>query len=110
MCWPRVATSLLRYLVSFTCLLCRGKQRLLAAPGLVCYRQRHHALASQQNLDWLPLQADLMEILYRAAKQDGMTDTNMAFQGLPKAKAVFEHLVAKPVQVCLQPTLQCMLA
>lgn len=49
----------------------------------------------------VPLQADLMEILYRAAKQDGMTATNIAFQGLPKAKAVFEYLVAKPVQVRL---------
>lgn len=49
----------------------------------------------------VPLQADLMEILYRAAKQDGVKDANIAFQGLPKAKAVFEHLVAKPVQVCV---------
>ena len=46
-----------------------------------------------------PLQADIMEILYRAAKQDSLKDVNIAFQGLPKVKAVFEYLVAKPLQV-----------
>lgn len=67
-------------------------------------RKRKHG---EQNCCWpmhvLPLQADMMEILYRAAKQDGLQDANMAFQGLPKAKAVFDYLVAKPVQVHLQP-------
>lgn len=47
----------------------------------------------------LYLQADMMEILYRAAKQDGLKDVNTAFQGLPKVKAMFEYLVAKPIQV-----------
>ena len=40
-----------------------------------------------------------MEILYRAAKQDSLKHVNIAFQDLPKVKAVFEHLVAKPLQV-----------
>ena len=41
----------------------------------------------------------MMEILYRAAKQDSLKDVNIAFQGLPKVNAVFEYLVAKPLQV-----------
>ena len=48
----------------------------------------------------------MMEILYRAAKQDGLKEVNIAFQGLPKVKAVFEYLVAKPLQVPL-PWLYC---
>ena len=53
-----------------------------------------------------PLQADMMEILYRAAKQESLKDANIAFQGMPKAKAVFEYLVAKPLQVH-QPRALC---
>lgn len=48
-----------------------------------------------------PLQADMMEILYRAAKQDCLKDVNIAFQALPKVKGVFEYLVAKPLQVLI---------
>lgn len=46
------------------------------------------------------MQADVMEILYRAAKQDTLKDGGIAFQGHPKVKAIFDALVSKPVQVC----------
>ncbi|DBA95844.1 hypothetical protein WJX77_010833 [Trebouxia sp. C0004] len=43
-------------------------------------------------------QADAMEILYRAAKQDTLRDGGITFQGQPKVKAIFEALVNKSVQ------------
>lgn len=46
-----------------------------------------------------PLQVDMMEILYRAAKQESLKDVDIAFQSMPKAKAVFDYLVAKSLQV-----------
>ncbi|KAA6422484.1 MAG: hypothetical protein FRX49_07659 [Trebouxia sp. A1-2] len=45
-----------------------------------------------------PTQADVMEILYRAAKQDTLRDGGSTFQGQPKVKAIFEALVNKSVQ------------
>ena len=46
-------------------------------------------------------QADVMEIMYRAAKQDTLRDGGITFQGQPKVKAIFEALVDKSVQVCM---------
>ena len=42
-----------------------------------------------------------MEILYRAAKQDTLRDGGITFRGQPKVKAIFEVLVNKSVQVCV---------
>ncbi len=47
-------------------------------------------------------QADVMEVLYRAAKQDTLRDGGITFQGQPKVKAIFEALVNKSVQVCMR--------
>ncbi len=69
-----------------------------------CAIAAHVAMShDSQRLAIAMTQADVMEILYRAAKQDTLKDGGIAFQGQPTVKAIFESLISKSVQVLFLP-------
>ena len=66
-----------------------------------CCHKSYACSQSNSLVGCIVWQADVMEILYRAAKQDTLRDGGITFQGQPKVKALFEALVNKSVQVCM---------
>ena len=82
-------------------LLCAHPDVYAQTTFLTCCHQSYTCSQPNSLVGCTVWQADVMEIMYRAAKQDTLRDGGITFQGQPKVKAIFEALVDKSVQVCM---------